>query len=166
MGVHWLVRGATGALQKRERLGGPAMRVVIIAIALIAAGFAVFIGVSRTKDAFPGNSNSPEPLHGVVVRAFYMPAHSEDASLLPIGLPECWWVDRQSLLPAFAALPHRHDPAPAYVELHGDRSARGKAGHMGTADRDFIVHDIIQMRLIRPSEQSLYERTRADSRRW
>jgi hypothetical protein len=79
----------------------------------------------------------------------------EVSSFQPAGSDERWWVSRGKLdEAAMAQLNSRARGAPLTVEFRGVTSDRGRYGHMGLYQREFVVDSQREL-----SEQPKEEKT-------
>jgi hypothetical protein len=67
----------------------------------------------------------------------------EVSSFRPQGCDERWWVGFEKVdAPAISHLVDRARGQPLAVEFHGRTSDRGKWGHMGLYEREFVVDEV------------------------
>jgi hypothetical protein len=100
----------------------------------------VAIGCGGCADG-PSTANGSLEVTGTYEGGF------ESSFFVPCGTAETWWVEAD---PAFqqqyAALVTR-DYEPVFIRMRGDRSALGTYGHQGLAVREFVVKEVLEMRL-------------------
>jgi hypothetical protein len=71
----------------------------------------------------------------------------ERSEFRPCGSPERWWLESRVRVP----VPFGRG-ASSFVVAHGVRSARGRHGHLGVYDREFLVDQLISASPAIPSE--------------
>ncbi|HEX6910087.1 MAG TPA: hypothetical protein VF142_06825, partial [Longimicrobium sp.] len=95
--------------------------------------------------------STPAPQGNAVVSGRYYVRHFEERILIPCGSTERWWVSwgqDHRLAEQFDkdVLRMTHGGGILFVRLAGDTSKLGRHGHLGTADRDFMLLKVIAFR--------------------
>ncbi len=134
------------------------MYVIIITALIVAAACDQRTPAPASRDTVPADTQAPP---GQTHRGHYSYGF-ETSEFVPCGLDERWWVRGQEGAVYVGLLDRlrRFDPkvdSPAakgrvYAEFRGDTTARGRYGHVGGYQRELVLHEVLDVRPVRPDD--------------